>query len=154
VNGDVSWMVHFTFRVTGPSKMAIGRGVWQSLATSGGCYIQAINGISIDDGSIFGPNVCIISANHDPRDHAKHLAAEPIRIGRDCWIGANAVILPGVALGDGVVVGAGAVVTRSFPSRVVIGGVPAELLHRLPDDDDRGSGLATSADDLSSEADA
>lgn len=55
--------------------------------------------------------------------------SRPISIGRGCFIGARAIILKGVTLGDKVVVGAGAVVTRSFPSRSVIGGNPAGLLH-------------------------
>ena len=73
----------------------------------------------------------IISANHDKDDLLKHhKTIEPIRIGKNCWIGANAVILPGVQLGDNVIVGAGAVVSKSFPNDVVIGGVPAKLISK------------------------
>ncbi len=54
--------------------------------------------------------------------------SQPVSIGNDCWLGANAVILPGVNLGTGCVIGANAVVTRSFPEYSVIGGVPAKLL--------------------------
>jgi len=52
----------------------------------------------------------------------------PIRIGNDCWIGINSVILPGVVLGDGCVVGANSVVTKSFPEFSIVGGVPARPL--------------------------
>jgi acetyltransferase-like isoleucine patch superfamily enzyme len=55
--------------------------------------------------------------------------SRPVSIGRGCFVGARAIILKGVTLGDRVVVGAGAVVTRSFPSGSVIGGNPATLLH-------------------------
>jgi len=99
---------------------------------SGGCYIQAVNGIFIDEGTIFAPGVKIISSNHDLTDMKKYAVTEPIRIGKHCWIGANAVILPGVQLGDRVIVGAGSVVTKSFPSACVIAGVPAHLLKELP----------------------
>jgi len=51
-------------------------------------------------------------------------------IGKRCWIGANATILPGVKLGDGVIVAAGSVVNKSFPSGSVIAGVPAKLIKR------------------------
>jgi len=124
INNDIPWMVHFTSRVGGNIK--IGKDVWISFAVSGGCYIQGGNGIEIGDGTIFAPGVQIISANHDPENLHKWKVAEPIRIGKNCWIGANAVILPGVQLGDNVVVGAGAVVTKSFLENSQIKGVPAK----------------------------
>ena len=97
-----------------------------------GCYIQAINGIEIGDYTILAPGVGLISANHDPLDIDRHLPAEPIRIGRHCWIGMNAVILPGVQLGDHTTVGAGSVVTRSFPEgHCVVAGNPARLLRGI-----------------------
>jgi acetyltransferase-like isoleucine patch superfamily enzyme len=49
-------------------------------------------------------------------------------IGKNCWIGSNAVILPGVELGDNVIVGAGAVVTKSFPENLKVAGVPAKVI--------------------------
>nr|WP_240893989.1 acyltransferase [Limisphaera ngatamarikiensis] len=128
INGSIPWQVHFTSRVTG--NITIGRNVWKSFALSGGCYIQGINGVEIGDDTIFAPGVKIISANHDPRDYSRWIPAPPIRIGKRCWIGANAVILPGVQLGDDVIVGAGAVVTKSFPSGSVLVGVPARPLER------------------------
>jgi len=130
INGNVPWMVHFTSTVVmpTPSHLVIGERVWVSFAVSGGCYVQAANGIRIGARTIFAPGVKIISANHDPRDHSKWEPGPPIVIGEDCWIGANAVILPGVQLGDRVIVGAGAVVTKSVPSDSVVAGVPARPL--------------------------
>lgn len=55
----------------------------------------------------------------------------PVKIGKDCWIGANAVILPGVTIGDIVVVAAGSVVTKDIPSKVMIAGVPAVIKKNL-----------------------
>ena len=126
INADIPWPVHFTSRVTG--NVRIGRNVWKSFALSGGCYIQGGNGIEIGHDTIFAPGVKIISANHDPADLSRWLPAPPIQIGERCWIGANAVILPGVQLGDDVIVGAGAVVTKNFPSRTMVAGVPAQAL--------------------------
>jgi len=56
------------------------------------------------------------------------ICAEPIRIGKKCWIGANAIILPSVELGDNVIVAAGSVVNKSFPDNIVIGGNPARVI--------------------------
>jgi len=127
-NAEVAWMVHFTSRASG--DIEIGRNVWKSFASSGGCYIQGINGIRIGDDTIFAPGVKIISANHDPDNMERWIKADPLIIGKRCWIGVNAVILPGVRLGDDVVVGAGAVVTKSFPDGSVIAGVPARVIRR------------------------
>jgi hypothetical protein len=128
VNRKVPWMVHYTSRVQDPKTIQFGRRVWVSFAVSGGCYVQGANGIFIGDDTIFGPGVKIISSNHNIADYDRWIPADPIRIGKHCWIGANAVILPGVYLGDGCVVGAGAVVTKSFPAGSVVGGVPARSL--------------------------
>ena len=126
INNEIPWMVNFTSRVTG--DISIGKNVWISFAVSGGCYIQAINGIKIGDDTIFAPGVQIISANHDPKSLHQWIYKDPIVIGKNCWIGANAVILPGVKLGDNVMVGAGAVVTKNFPSNCTIAGVPAQRI--------------------------
>lgn len=130
VNGNVPWMVNFTSRVISPQNIEIGENVWISFAASGGCYIQGINGVSIGDNTIFAPNVCIVSANHNSENLAKHIPGKAVQIGKHCWIGANVVILPGVTLGDHVIVGAGSVVTKDFPDRSVIVGVPAHILHK------------------------
>lgn len=124
------YSVHFTSKVMLPEKIKfVGNPVspLASLAVSGGCYIQAGNGIQIGEGTIWAPNVVIVSANHDPNNpESSWLDSSPVIIGRNCWIGANAVILPGVVLGDHTVVGAGAVVSHSFPGgNVVLVGVPA-----------------------------
>ena len=128
LNSDTPWSVKFTSRVTGSDKIRMGKNVWKSFAVSGNCYIQGINGILIGDDTIFGPGVGIISANHNPHDLDKWIATEPIQIGKSCWIGMNSVILPGVKLGDNVIVGAGSVVTKSFPDNVVIAGNPAKII--------------------------
>lgn len=126
VNNEIPWMVHFTSRVVG--DVSIGKNVWISFAVSGGCYIQGGNGIFIGDGTIFAPGVKIISANHSLKSLSEWEACSPVKIGKKCWLGSNVCILPGVQLGDNVTVGAGSVVTKSFPSRSVIAGVPASIV--------------------------
>lgn len=128
LNSEASFQVNFTSTIVAAEKIFIGRNVWVSFAVSGNCYIQAGNGIFLGDDTIFAPGVKIISANHDPKNKMKWEKSSPIKIGRRCWIGANAVILPGVELGDNCIVGAGAVVTASYPENSVVGGVPAKLI--------------------------
>ena len=126
INAQCKWQVHFTSRVLG--EIEIDEGVAKSFALSGGCYIQGGNGIKIGRDTLFAPGVRIVSANHDEEDMTRWAPGPPIEIGEHCWIGANACILPGVTLGDRCVVGAGSVVTKSFPDGSVVGGVPARLL--------------------------
>jgi len=132
LNAKVPFQVHFTSTVVVGKGIYIGRNVWKSFALSSGCYIQGGNGVYIGDDTLFGPGVKIISANHDPNKGMLWAEGPPVRIGRRCWIGANAVILPEVKLGDDCIVGAGSVVTKSFPSCSIVAGNPAILIGRNP----------------------
>lgn len=98
-----------------------------------GCYFQAYHApIRIGKGTWIASNVGIITENHNPSCVAEHLPAQPVTIGENCWIGMNAVLLPGVTLGDGTVVGAGSVVTHSFPQgHCVVAGNPARVLREI-----------------------
>ena len=130
VNRAAHWPVSPLSKVTGCENIKIGIGCAPGLSPF--CYIQGINGINIGDYTAIGPGVKIISANHDPLDTAKHLSGSAIEIGKYCWIGANAVILPEVHLGDHTIVAAGAVVNRSFEAGYcVVAGVPARVVKRF-----------------------
>ncbi len=98
-----------------------------------GCYYQCWRGnIYIGKGTYIAQNVGIITENHNPYNLDEHLPATDVHIGQNCWIGMNSVVLPGVTLGDGTVVGAGSVVTKSFlDGHCVIAGVPAKIIKRL-----------------------
>ncbi len=130
INGGAWWPVHYRSRVVVPEGVTLGRASYPG--DMPGCYVQAINGIVIGDYCLFGPNVGIISANHDPEDSRRHVPGDPIRIDDYCWIGFGAVILPGVHLGPRTTVGAGAVVTRSFPEgNCVVAGNPAKIVRKF-----------------------
>lgn len=111
-----------------PDRMTIDPSVYLYFAVSGGCYIQGTNGLEIGKGSIFAWGVKIITANHNLDDFRQWDVCEPVRIGKQCWLGANAVVLPGVQLGDRVIVAAGSVVTKNFPANCIVAGVPARII--------------------------
>ncbi len=100
---------------------------------SPGLYLQNSSGnITLGRGCYLGPNVGIITENHDPSDLDKHLSPRDVTIGEKCWIGMNSVILPGVVLGAHTIVGAGSIVTRSFPEgHCVLMGSPARVKSTL-----------------------
>lgn len=94
--------------------------------------------IYVGDCAMFGPNVTVATAGHpilpSLREHGYQYNA-PVKIGRNCWIGAGAVILPGVTVGDNVVIGAGSVVTKDIPSDVVAVGNPCKVLRKVGEKD-------------------
>lgn len=94
--------------------------------------------IYVGDYTMFGPNVTVAAAGHPILPELREQAYqynEPVRIGKNCWIGAGAVIVPGVEIGDNTVIGAGAVVTRNIPANVVAAGNPCRVLREIGEHD-------------------
>ena len=98
-----------------------------------GTYFQGIGAqIRLGTPVFIAPGVGLITANHDLNNLSKSAEGKEIIIGSNCWIGMNAIILPGVELGDHTIVGAGAVVTKSFiQGKCVIAGNPAKVIRYL-----------------------
>lgn len=97
-----------------------------------GCKFQDQGGISIGDDCLIGHNATLCTINHaqDP-DRRGDMEFHPIRIENKVWLGANVTVLPGVTIGEGAIVAAGAVVTKDVAARTVVGGVPAKLIKRI-----------------------
>ncbi len=94
--------------------------------------------IYVGDCTMFGPNVVVATAGHPILPELREQQYQyniPVRIGRNCWIGAGAIILPGITVGDNVVVGAGSVVTRDLPDSVVAVGNPCRVLREVGERD-------------------
>ncbi|WP_219222754.1 sugar O-acetyltransferase [Pedobacter antarcticus] len=96
------------------------------------CSFLDMGGITIEDNVLIGPKVNLITENHplDPGDR-RTLITRPITIRRNAWIGAGAIILPGVTIGENSVVAAGAVVSRNVPANTVVGGIPAKFIKSI-----------------------
>ncbi|WP_455645908.1 sugar O-acetyltransferase [Methanosphaera sp.] len=122
------------------------------------CNFLDTDTIEIGDYTLLGPGVNIICANHpvstrerirpvdDEIDDGKYTyidedgnyddsieytfvnTKQPVKIGKRCWIGANTIILPGVTIGDNVVIGAGSIVTKDVPSNKIVAGSPARII--------------------------
>lgn len=131
VNTSVPWPVSAAVRVVCPENITFHPDDLNNFQ-SFGIYYQAIGQITIGHGCYIAPNVGLITANHAIGDLDTHAPAKPIILGENCWIGMNSVILPGVTLGSGTVVGAGSVVTKSFPEgKCVIAGNPARKIRDI-----------------------
>lgn len=94
--------------------------------------------IYVGDNTMFGPNVTIATGGHPILPELRVQGYQynaSVRIGKNCWIGAGAIIVPGVTIGDNVVIGAGSVVTKDIPSNVVAVGNPCKVLREVGERD-------------------
>lgn len=119
-------------------------GNW-TFVNTGATFLDS-NTVTLEDRVAVGPNVQFITANHPLRiedrtiekpgqfpPFAFVIEAKPIRVCKGAWIGAGVIILPGVTIGEAAVVGAGAVVTRDIPARMVAVGNPARVIKSVDD---------------------
>ena len=94
--------------------------------------------IYVGDYTMFAPGVIVATAGHPILPELRETVYQynmPVHIGKNCWIGAGAIILPGVTIGDQVVVGAGSVVTKDLPSNVVAVGNPCRVVREVNEHD-------------------
>ncbi|MDQ8185721.1 sugar O-acetyltransferase [Pelagicoccus sp. SDUM812002] len=99
-----------------------------------GCVMLDVCPIKIGDSVKFGPNVHLYTAAHpiDPEERATFKEfGRPITIENKVWIGGGSIVVPGVTIGEGTTIGAGSVVTKSIPPRVVAAGNPCRVIREL-----------------------
>ena len=99
-----------------------------------GCYFMDGGGITIGQNCFIGPFTGFYTATH-PTDYARRNQglewAKPIRVGDNCWFGANCSVMPGVTIGNGCVIAAGSVVTKDIPDNSIAAGVPAVVKKKI-----------------------
>ncbi len=101
------------------------------------CYLMDCADITIGDHTFIGPFCGIYTASHPLQYKYRNMGLEkasPVKIGANCWIGANVSILPGVTIGNGCVIAAGAVVTHDLEDNVLAAGVPAKVIRVIDQD--------------------
>lgn len=94
--------------------------------------------IYVGDHTMLGPNVVLATASHPILPELREQAYQynvPVRIGRNCWLGAGVMVLPGVTIGDNAVIGAGSVVTKDIPANVIAAGNPCRVLREIDERD-------------------
>jgi len=94
--------------------------------------------IYVGDHTMFGPHVTLATAGHPVLPELREKAYQfnaPIHIGRNCWLGAGVIVLPGVTIGDNSVIGAGSVVTKDIPTGVVAYGNPCKVIREIGEKD-------------------
>ena len=116
-----------SLRITFPNRTRFGEHIY----VGPGCYFNAQGGLDIGDHSVIAPEVLILTSIHRYKDATKLPYDEvdvlrPVHIGRCAWLGMRAVIMPGVILGEGCIVGAAAVVTKSYEAGTILAGNPAK----------------------------
>lgn len=118
----------------GGHHVHLGNGVY----ANGGLTLVDDTHIYIGDHTMLGPNVTLATAGHpvEPSLREKGLQYNlPVRIGRNCWLGAGVIVMPGITIGDNTVIGAGSVVTRDIPANVVADGNPCRVMRPISERD-------------------
>jgi len=96
------------------------------------CSFLDLGGITIEDDVLIGPKVSLTTENHPTNpSERKSLILNSILIKRNAWIGAGAIVLPGVTVGENSIIAAGAVVTKSVPDNTIVGGIPAKVIKTI-----------------------
>ena len=106
----------------------VGKGVFINF----GCTFLDRGGITLEDNVFIGPRASLLTENHPEQPEIRHnVYTKPILIKRRAWIGAGAIILPGVTVGENSIVGAGAVVTKNVPDNTIVTGNPAKVIRNI-----------------------
>lgn len=116
--------IHWRAEFYAPEMIVVG----EHTTVGDRCFLDGRSGLTIGDNANLGSQVTVWTRQHDPEDPWFAEVGAPVTLGTYCWIGSRATILPGVTVGEGAVVAAGAVVTKDVAPYTVVGGVPARYI--------------------------
>lgn len=106
--------------------------IGKNVFINSGCKMQDQGGIFIGDDVLIGHNACLLTLNHDfDVENRQDMHPSAIHIANSVWLGSNVTVLPGVSIGEGAIVAAGAVVSKDVAERTIVGGVPAKLIKKI-----------------------
>ncbi|MCB8946002.1 MAG: acyltransferase [Ardenticatenaceae bacterium] len=128
--GTVMWGTPTITGINLTHQLKIGQYCWFNF----GCILDLGAPIQIGNNVGIGHQVMIMTGSHHLGDSSRRAGpyyAQPVTIGNGVWIGARAVIMPGVTIGDGAIIAAGAVVNKNVPPNVLVGGIPAHIIREL-----------------------
>lgn len=122
---------HNTF-LTPPFQVDVGcrLRLGENVFANHGLTVMSIGTVTIEDGVMLGPEVALLTVNHEP-ENIRVIKTKEIRIKKNAWIGARVCILPGVTIGENAIVGTGSVVTKDVPDNCVAVGNPARVVKQL-----------------------
>ncbi|GEO78056.1 galactoside O-acetyltransferase [Companilactobacillus mindensis DSM 14500] len=125
---DESVEIRLPFQTDFGANIHIGKNVY----INNGSMFTDMGGIYLDDNVLIGPNVTIVSVNHQMQpNNRRNLVLKPVHIEKNAWLGAGVIVTPGVTIGENAVVGAGAVVTHDVAKNTVVAGVPAKIIKKI-----------------------
>lgn len=143
-SGDVTQIRNLLGKITGnsidestrlfsPFHISLGKctRIGKNVFINSDCSFFDMGGITIEDGVIIGPKVSLVTEYHLRLLQQSQLGAKPIRIKQNAFIGAGAIILPGITIGENSVVAAGALVSKDIPDNTFVEGVPAEIIKTI-----------------------
>lgn len=114
------------FQIDCASRLFLGKNVF----ANHGLTVMSLGTITIDDGVMMAPEVALLTVNHEPKN-IRVVKTGEIHLKKKAWLGARAIILPGVTVGENAIVGSGAVVTKDVPDNSIVVGSPARVIRTL-----------------------
>lgn len=125
---DATTVINVPFQTDFGCHITFGKNVYVNMDV----FMTDLGGITIEDNVLIAPRAKILTVNHPLKPSDRHkLELKSVTLKKNCWIGADATIMPGVTVGENAVVAAGALVTKDVPADTLVAGIPAKVMKKL-----------------------